>query len=478
LLSAGEFAARLVSALGAALVIGATYQLGRVLLSRRAGLWSTILLASTSLMIIDGRFVRMDVWLTAFIAWGMLAFCRVHFANAHRGYLVLGYACLAAACLTKGLIGILLPCAAIGGFLLVRRDWSAIRRACPLSGMAIVVLLASPWFVYMTWRFPQYPGEFFLRHHFLRATTGTFGRSEIILFLPGVILAGFLPWTAFLLAALLKALPRAAHAGWPKPPGLALCLLWAGVAIVPFMFSRTQLPVYIVPAFPALALIAGWYVDGLLARGTQRETRWVFGLTLALMAMTLCALAVVNRCTFNDAPWLTAARRLAIFVPAVVLVAWLLRRPRVAAALTTTLLMTIALAVDAAWCEGPGMFAHYSSYQLIKTAAPQTDVKLLVMGPEPQYSVPFYLGQRTEVRHVAHIIDFQEYESYPAPILGLLTGNRAFAIVKGGVGDRLDLLARRGSLYLVKIRPRKPSDNIDQSHHTPSSHPQAASKSS
>jgi len=280
------------------------------------------------------------------------------------------------------------------------------------------------------------------------------------------------------LASLYKVLPRAARPGWPRPPGLALCLWWAGVAIVPFMFSRTQLPVYIVPAFPALALIAGWYVDGLLARGTQHEVRWVFGLTLALMAMTLCALAIVNRFTFDDAPRLTAARRLAIFVPAVVLVAWLVRTARVAAALTTTLLMTLVLAVDAAWCEGPGMFAHFSSYQLIKAAAPQTDVKLLVMGTKPQYSVPFYLGQRIEVRHAAHIIDFQEYAAYPAPILGLLTGNNAFALVKGSVGDRLDVLAQRRSLYLVKIRPRKPPDSIDLSRQPPSSHPQAASKGS
>ena len=459
LLGINEFAARLVSAIGAALMVGATYQLGRVLLTPRAALWSALLLATTALTTIAGRFVRMDVWLTAFVAWGVFFWARVHFAGAPRRSLVYGYACLAVACLTKGPIGLLLPAAAVGAFLLLRRnrDWKALGRANLPLGLGIILLLAGPWFAYMSWRFPGYAADFFFRHHVLRATSSTFGRSANLMLLPGVVMGGFLPWTVFLVGAIAIAVRQRHNPQWRTGrPGLALAYWWAIIGVVPFMIFHTKLPVYIMPAFPALALIAGDYMADLLNRKAQRETSWLMGLTLAVMGLTLVALAITNQYTFDSAPWLTLARRLPVFAGLVVLAIWLLKAARLRAVLLAAVALTVVLTVDATWVEGPGLAEESSSRRFAEPIRKhQGDVDRLVVGPDPHYAVFCYLDRPPPVDYLEHKRDFAAYEGWDHPLLALVTDENILRMAQSRFGDRLTVLDQGHGAWLLQLRARE-----------------------
>src|SRR5208283_1436617 len=77
------------------------------------------------------------------------------------------------------------------------------------------------------------------------------------------------PWTAFLPAAILRHIRdlRARASASPRQREAALTLLlWAGLVLVFFTFSARQ-EYYSLPAFPALALMAG----GLLARADRQS---------------------------------------------------------------------------------------------------------------------------------------------------------------------------------------------------------------
>ena len=67
-------------------MVGATYQLGRVLLTPAGGVSGPLCCSRPPrLTTIAGRFVRMDVWLTAFVAWGVFFWARVHFGGIRAG---------------------------------------------------------------------------------------------------------------------------------------------------------------------------------------------------------------------------------------------------------------------------------------------------------------------------------------------------------------------------------------------------------
>lgn len=459
-----EFAARLLAALAGTLVVGGTYQLGRLLLSGRAGLAASMMLATSALMIIAGRFVRMDMWLTAFIVWGVYFWCRTHFARGSAWNLLLAYACLAAAVLTKGLIGMLLPFAVAGTLILIQRDWSALRRAHLLSGLGLILLLAGPWYAYMSWRFPGYAMEFFWKHHFLRASTGTFGRSEVFLFLPGIALAGFLPWTAFLGMSLFRALPKRINHNWPKNDGSVLCYCWAAWGVIPFAFSRTQLPIYIMPAFPALALMAGDLLDRLFRHGASTETRWLMRTTLVLMGLSLIAMALINEYTFHDSPVVSALRRFAVFVPLAILAWRFTNRGQFQRCWYLLLGLAIMGGIDAARLEGPGMFRQFSSHRFVRPMAELAGhVDILVIGPERKFALPFYLDSPIEIRFVQHVIDFAEYTSYPGTVAALVTSDKLIWLARSQFGDRLHLLDQRGNTYLIRIDPPDPQPRFSRS---------------
>ena len=236
---------------------------------------------------------------------------------------------------------------------------SARRDNLPL-GLAIILLLAGPWFAYMSWRFPGYAADFFYRHHVLRATSSTFGRSANLMLLPGVVMGGFLPWTVFLVGAIAIAIRQRHNPAWRAGrPGLALAYWWAIIGVVPFMIFHTKLPVYLMPAFPACASGGGdyWPTCCTARRG---EMTWLMGLTLAVMGLTLVGLAVTNRYTFD--------RRLAHTRPPAARVRRAGRArhlaskaARLRAVLLAAAAMTVLLTIDATWVEGPGLAEESSS---------------------------------------------------------------------------------------------------------------------
>ncbi len=455
LLGVNEFAARLLSALGGGLVVGATYCLGRIIVSRRAGLAAACMLGTSVMMIVGARFVRMDIWLTAFASWAVVFWARVHFEQAPRRCLWYGYASLAAALLTKGLVGIFLPLAAIGGYVLLQRDWRALRQARLPAGLGLLFLLAAPWYIYMELAFPGYLVEFFWRQHFLRASTDTFGRSESVLYLPVVALGAMMPWTFLLIAGIFRSLPLARNRDWPRPAGMGIVYAWAVIGVVPFALSHTQLPVYIMPAFPALALIAGWALDQILRRDQHWELRLTTVVTVTTMALALVALAIINRCTFDIAPWWTLARRLAGFgIFALILVA-LLRRRRFQAIVTTVLGGALAMTVEAAYVEGVGLFREFSSQTFVRAVIDNSeDADLLAIGPAPKYALPLYLDHRLPVKYLAHVIEFAEYVDHPRPSIVLMTDRGLYERARGQMAGRMRLLQAHRDSFLVRIEPK------------------------
>jgi 4-amino-4-deoxy-L-arabinose transferase-like glycosyltransferase len=87
---------------------------------------------------------------------------------------------------------------------------------------------------------------FFVDQHLLRFLTTKHKRSGPLYYFLPVLLGGLFPWSVFI--------PRAAVLLW-RDREARLFLLWSAVVFLFFSLSGSKLPPYILPAFPALAVV-------------------------------------------------------------------------------------------------------------------------------------------------------------------------------------------------------------------------------
>jgi 4-amino-4-deoxy-L-arabinose transferase-like glycosyltransferase len=250
-LGATEFAARLVPALSAGMVLITIAWLGRQLFTGDIGRNGALMFAVLPATFALSSYAILDMTFTAFL-FGGCALLVVSALKERPQLQWAGYVLLALAILTKGPLALLL--AGLGFIVSVMLAPAA--RAALLSlawgrGLLLIAVLSAPWFIYMWVRF----GDAFVTGYVLRENLWLFFGSlyesqRSILFYPKVILVGLLPWTPLLAGRLFDA-GRGLQMATPER------LLWSwAIAIVGFFtISGFKLDHYVFPAAPALCLL-------------------------------------------------------------------------------------------------------------------------------------------------------------------------------------------------------------------------------
>jgi 4-amino-4-deoxy-L-arabinose transferase-like glycosyltransferase len=174
--------------------------------------------------------------------------------NSDAPYLILFGASLGLALLAKGPACILLAGGAMGIWALVTGQWrAALRLAHPLA-VASFVVVGLPWYILCQLRNPEFLRVFILQHNFERYLTPVFQHIQPIWFFVPVTIAARLPWAIFLVTAALEGLRVFRDKTWTRSPGFFFAC-WAFFPVLFFSFSKSKLPSYVLPGFPALALV-------------------------------------------------------------------------------------------------------------------------------------------------------------------------------------------------------------------------------
>ncbi len=237
------------------------------------GLYSAAVLAGCVWPVLNAHILTLDTGLTLWMnagLGGLLLAQHAGTARERRGWIWMAWAALALATLSKGLIGIVLPGAALVAYTLATRDWALWRRLHLVSGVAVFVAIAAPWFVAVSRANPEFFDFFFIHEHFTRFLTGEHRREGAWWYFIPIFVVGILPWLAVFIGT--------ARRMWMAPSepngfnGQRFALVWSTVIFVFFSMSGSKLPSYILPIFPALALPIGWQLttlpDTTLARLT------------------------------------------------------------------------------------------------------------------------------------------------------------------------------------------------------------------
>lgn len=407
LFGVNEWTTRLWTALtGFACVLLVFYFANRTL-GPPVGLYAAAALAGSGLFVFVGQFSTLDMGLTFFLTLAVFAAILGQLSDAprhRRGWMWLAWAAMALATLSKGLIGIVLPLGALALYVLWQRDWGRLRSLHLVSGLLVLLALAAPWFVAVSMENPEFARFFFIHEHFERFTSKVHGRYEPAWYFFPILLVSITPWLLSLVTALWQAM-RAATRGTFHP--LTFLLAWSVAVFGFFSVSGSKLPSYILPIFPALAVLIGWQ----LARADRRFLVWqsalavlggagfiVFGVFAARSSNTPHELLA------NYRPWLIAAgATLAAAAAASAISAWNARRSASILALAFGGLVSVKLIL-----LGHDALAElYSARQLVEQARPA-----LPAAASPEYaqvpfyavdvydhSMPFYLGRTLTMVH-------------------------------------------------------------------------------
>jgi hypothetical protein len=281
----GEFAARLPSALAAMLTVLLTYELGRRLFDPRTGLLGGIVLASSLLFCGSAHFANPDALLNACTVLTFLFFWSGYQRGNSHWLIWIGFS-TGLGFLAKGPVAFVLPATVIGLFLLWQRQLHRLYSSHLLHGLLVWALVAVPWFGLVG---SETKGEFlrgfFLKHNVDRYLAPMEGHHGSIFYHIVSLLLGFLPWSVFLGPALWYAFRRdeapsgaESDTGGLRPSARQGCcrflLCWIVVYLFFFSVSQTKLPNYILPLYPAVALLTANFLER-WRRGDLALSRWL-----------------------------------------------------------------------------------------------------------------------------------------------------------------------------------------------------------
>ncbi len=397
-----EFTARIYTALCGLLALLAVGFTARRLAGTDAALAAVGVLLSSPYFLAMGGVVTLDMGLTA---WTTLAVCAflLAFTGAEaerRRWMLLAWGAIALAVLSKGLVGIVFPAAAIFLHCLVNRDWRLLARLEWLRGIALLLAIAAPWFVLVSLANPEFPRFFFVHEHFERFVSTSHRREQAWWYFWPILFAGFLPWMLTLVSAALEGWRR--ETGPAQFPWRRFALLWSAFVMVFFSASGSKLPAYILPVFPVLALVLGDWI----AR-TPAKRLWKPVLVIAPLLLVVIAIAwgaperaknAWTRDLYSDArPWIVAG--LAVLAVAMAAGAYMLREGRKWSALVTIVAASLVF-IDFVEDGYEQLAPRQSGIVVAGKMKPhlKPDTRLYSVGYYDQ-TIPFYLGRTVTLVH-------------------------------------------------------------------------------
>lgn len=266
-----DWSTRLPLLLGVLALMLATYKLGEMAFGELGGFYSAVVLGTAVGPYIYTRFQIPDLIVGLWLTLGFYFFLRSLQESQPSRLTCWGFAVTCALnVLTKSLIGLVFPIAAILVFLILTGNLRHLLKLRLFSSSLVFLLIAAPWHVLAAVRNPAQGAVrgflwfYFINEQFARYVNKRVpaGYDTVPLFIFwGLLLVWLIPWVVFLPQA-LKQVPkwRALRGAIDSRQQASLLFaLWALVIVGFFSFSTRQ-EYYTIPALPALALLVGGWL--------------------------------------------------------------------------------------------------------------------------------------------------------------------------------------------------------------------------
>lgn len=279
--------------------------------NKATGQIATCVLMSCVWWVGNGHFLTLDMGLSACLAFSMGSFLLAQRQGVDSKdscrWMCLAWIGVALAVLSKGLIGIVIPSASVILYSLWQQDRGIWRRLHLVKGGMLFLAITAPWFIAVSIKNPGFAYFFFIEEHFARYATNISHREGAIYYFVLPLLLGIMPWLSFL----PQAVSRISYQRTSQFSAEKFLLVWVSFIFLFFSLSSSKLPSYILPLFPALALLIARFLQE-VDSAALRLHAWLLCLPAALLligSVTLYLLpAQPSRMAANQlfAVWLLA----------------------------------------------------------------------------------------------------------------------------------------------------------------------------
>jgi 4-amino-4-deoxy-L-arabinose transferase-like glycosyltransferase len=326
--------------------------------------------------------------------------------------------------------------------LILTGGWRALLRPrLILFGALIFLATAAVWYGPVIARNGrEFIDEFFIGHHFQRYMSNKYRHPQPFYFFSLVAVAGSFPWAFYLLASVGRTLIRpwfGQNKARPTDRLHLFLLFWIAAPIVFFSLSGSKLPGYILPIFPAVALIIGGELERWWNDESKPAAAQIY-LTAALTAAAgIAAVALLQRelgVSSRDA-WIMGS--VVILVAAVHLALMLFKNGGVATLYLPAGLATIIVA--ASHLAFPGLGNRESLKSLSLTA---------VQAARPSERLAFFINNDHSVNFYAPYLPLRDQRS---ELVIAMSGEEIARLAEAGQSQSVLIMSpRRFSEYLMK----------------------------
>ncbi len=296
-LGINEFAVRLPAAVFSVGQVVVTAALAEVVFGEAVAVLAAIALALSPLFFGFARFATLDPALAFFMTAALGAFYLAartrDFGGQGRPWFVACAAMLAFGTLAKGPVAPVL-CGGIALiWLLVERRTNEILRMPWILAIVVYCVIALPWFILAAYRNPGFLHFFFVHEHVQRYLENTEHGWGPWFFIP-IVIGGTWPWFFFVPLGLRELRAKESTVNPSHRSALRFLVIWFLVIFVFFSIPRAKLGSYVLPAIPALSIIAGLGISRIW-NFTPSEARRIIGgfSALTLLAGTVIAVTTV-----------------------------------------------------------------------------------------------------------------------------------------------------------------------------------------
>src|SRR5216110_2428879 len=264
---------RIPSLIGATGAVLLTYWTALAFVTRRGAILAGLILCSSVLLGAEARLAKTDAMLLLTVVAAMGAMARVYLswqrgedpAHPPWSWPIIFWTALAGGILLKGPLILMFVALTVAALAILDRDASWLWRLRPVWGLMWMLVLVLPWFIAIFWR----AGETFFTDSVGGDMLAKFVGQESHGAPPGLYLILFVVtfWPGAPLAGM------AAPAIWQarREPGAQYLLAWLVPSWIVFELVLTKLPHYVLPLYPAIAILA----VGALERRVLSRAAWV-----------------------------------------------------------------------------------------------------------------------------------------------------------------------------------------------------------
>jgi 4-amino-4-deoxy-L-arabinose transferase-like glycosyltransferase len=472
LFGVSEWAARLGPAISGLLTIAAVWWIGRRVETASSdaelkglGFWSALVAGTSGGILVFSRAASFDIVVTMTTVWALAFFIVAELEEDGRRHLRLlagFYIFVGLSLLAKGLVGIVVPFGVVGAYYLLRAKMPERRIVVSLLwGVPVSLAVAATWYAPVIWKHGWlFINQFFVQHHFARFLTDKYHHSAPFYYYLLIFVALTLPWSAFVIAGMVNAGKRL----WPRDDVLrtdpqnkfrVFTIAWILLPLIFFSLSSSKLPGYILPVFPAAALIAGER----LSRLNFHPGRYKWTLTITAACCLFFAAAIIVYAERSG----HLSMQCAVLIAAPFAVAggfgsvWSKRGSLAVIMIAGATLAAVLVVLN---CGGPKLAERESTKRLLELADARGYSSALVFGLQRDDRTPeFYAagrvaydadGEATKYEGVGQVV--WESRSRRAPILVMVPLNELDQFMQLS-SVRVDVIGNNGNVALVAVAP-------------------------